>query len=46
MEEVIKNFKTIVERQIPSKASLELLIERDLFQSEVFKELNLYPGPR
>jgi len=42
----VKGFKTIIEKAIPSKASLELLIERDIFDSDVFKQLSLFPGPK
>lgn len=45
-EKVVRGFKTIVQKAIPSKASLELLIERNIFESEVFKTLSLFPGPK
>ena len=45
-DKVVRGFKTIVQKAIPSKASLELLIERNIFESEVFKELSLFPGPK
>ena len=41
-----KGFKRIVDKFVPSKASLEFLIEKRIFESEVFKELNLFPLPK
>ena len=41
-----KGFKSIVEKFVPSNASLEFLIEKKIFESEVFKELSLFPKPK
>jgi hypothetical protein len=45
-QKIIKGFKSIFEKTIPSRESLELLIEQDVFQSEVFSQLSLFPGPK
>lgn len=45
-DKIVKGFKKIFVLSIPSQASLELLIERRIFNSEVFNELSLFPGPK